>query len=178
MRGFMFLPKQMSGRIVAAVVIAFLLFAAYSWFTTKGGYDGFMDINSQAYETAYVDSPPVEASLTRIVSPGGPSAPNQRPSRDSGTTVAMDERPFDPQDQSYESAEIPERLRHPERMFGPGLDNTGSEDAVVAGTASYAEQATDQAYQTFGPEFAQNGGVFMDGIVANDISVNQSYSSI
>lgn len=172
----MFLPKQMSQRIVVAVVLAFLLFAAYSWYTTKGTYDGFMDLNKQQYAAAEIEEPPVEASLTRIVNPGGPSAPNQRSS--SSATVAMDERPFDPQDDSYESAEIPERLRHPERMFGPGLDNTTTDDAVAAGTASYAQQATDQAYQTFGPEFAQNGGTFMDGIVANDISVNQSYSSV
>jgi hypothetical protein len=174
----MFLPKQMSERIVAAVVLAFLVFATYSWFSTKGSYDGFMDINKQMYESAEVEEAPVEASLTRVVSPGGPSAPNQRAPRDASATVAMDERPFDPQDQPYESAELPERLRHPERMFGPGLDNTTTEDAVAAGTASYAQQATDQAYQTFGPEFAQNGGVFMDGIIANDTSINQSYSSV
>lgn len=174
----MFLPKQMSERIVAAVVLAFLLFAAYSWYTTKGTYDGFMDLNKQHYAPAEVEEPPVEASLTRIVSPGGPSAPNQRPPRDISATVAMDERPFDPQDDTYESAEIPERLRHPERMFGPGLENTTTDDAVAAGTASYAQQATDQAYQTFGPEFAQNGGTFMDGIIANDTSINQSYSSV
>jgi hypothetical protein len=171
----MFLPKQMSRRIVTAVFLAFLLFAAYSWYTTGGNYDGFIDLK---YAPAEVEEAPVEASLTRIVSPGGPSSPNQRPSKDASATIAMDERPFDPQDDSYESAEIPERLRHPERMFGPGLDNTTTEDAVVAGTASYAEQATDQAYQTFGPEFAQNGGLFMNGIVANDVSVNQSYSSV
>jgi hypothetical protein len=174
----MFLPKQMSERIVAAVVLAFLLFGIYSWYTTRGTYDGFIDINKQMYESSEVEEPPVEASLTRVVSPGGPSAPNQRPARDASATVAMDERPFDPQDQSYESAEIPERLRHPERMFGPGLENMNTEDAVAAGTASYAQQATDQAYQTFGPEFAQNGGLFMDGIIANDTSVNQSYSSV
>ena len=168
----------MSARIVAAVVLSFLLFAVYSWFTTRGTYDGFMDLNKQQYESAIVEEPPVEASLTRIVSPGGPSAPNQRPSRQSTASVAMDERPFDPQEENYESAELPERLRHPERMFSPGLDNTTTEDAVAAGTASYAQQATDQAYQVFSPEFAQNGGTFMDGIVANDISVNQSYSSV
>jgi hypothetical protein len=173
----MFLPKQMSERIVAAVLLAFLLFAVYSWFTTKGSYDGFVDINKQQYESAEVEEAPVEASLTRVVSPGGPSAPNQRaPSL--SATIAMDERPFDPQDQPYESAEIPERLRHPERMFGPGLDNTNTEDAVAAGTANYAQQATEQAYQVFGPEFAQNGGTFMEGITANDTSVNQSYSSV
>jgi len=173
----MFLPKQMSERIVAAVVLAFLVFAAYSWFTTKST-DGFMNINAQQYESAAVEEQPVEASLTRVVSPAGPSAPAQRAPRNAQPTIAMDERPFDPQDQPYESAEIPERLRHPERMFGPGLENTTVEDAVAAGTASYAQQATTQAYQVFGPELAQNGGTFMDGIAANDTSVNQSYSSV
>jgi hypothetical protein len=36
------------------------------------------------------------------------------------------------------------------------------------------------AYQIFGPEFAQNGGVFMEesGVIANDSAVETAYSSI
>jgi len=35
------------------------------------------------------------------------------------------------------------------------------------------------AYQSFGPEFAQNGGAFMEnGVVANDTLMNSEYSSV
>jgi hypothetical protein len=35
-----------------------------------------------------------------------------------------------------------------------------------------------ESYQTFGPEFAQNGGTFLDnGVIANDSSVDMSYSA-
>ena len=112
----------MNSGIAVAVLITFLVFAAYSWFTTNPS-DGFMDINKQQYETSFPREPPLEASLTRVVSPGGPSSPSQRPPREAPVTIADPEKPFDPQAQSYESAEIPERLRHPERSFSPGMNN-------------------------------------------------------
>jgi hypothetical protein len=89
-----------------------------------------------------------------------------------------EEAPFDPQEETYESADIPERLRHPERMFSPGLANEDTDTAVVAGTANYASHVTNNAAQVFGPEFAQNGGLFMDGIMANDTELNNEYSSV
>lgn len=167
-------------RVIAAVLIAFVLFALYSYFTTRGAdTEPFMNLNKQQYEEGPAQEAPLEASLTRVVSPGGPSAPNQRPPRDAEATIAPEERPFDPQSQSYESADLPERLRHPERSFGPGLLNTETDTAVASGIASQSQQATSQAYQTFGPEFAQNGGLFMDnGVIANDTTVNLSYSAI
>ena len=168
-------------RVVAAVFIAFLLFAAYSYFSTGATYEPFvsMNLNKQMYEEGPKDEAPLEASLTRIVSPGGPSAPSQRPPINAEATIAPEERPFDPQDQSYESADMPDRLRHPERSFGPGLINTDTETAQAAGTANYAQQVTSQSYQKFGPEFAQNGGLFMEnGVIANDTTVDLSYSAL
>jgi hypothetical protein len=165
----------MTVRIATAVGIAFVLFAIYSWWTAST-VDGFA-LMSQHYETAQTFAPPVEASKTRVISPGGPNAPNQRPP--SNTTVIMpEEEPYDPMEQSHESSAIPERLRHPERMFGPGLEHTDTETAVAAGTASMSHDATMNAYQTFGPEFAQNGGLFMEGIAANDTTLPTSYSSV
>jgi hypothetical protein len=89
------------------------------------------------------------------------------------------ENPYDPQAQSYESAEIPERLRHPERMFSPGIVGDETGNAVAAGIASEAQQVTAQSYQSFGPEFATNGGSFLDnGVMANDSTIPSSYSSV
>ena len=163
----------MNPKITTAVVIAFLIYALYSWYSIPT-YDGF-DINSQNYETIM----PVERPIAppRIISSGGPNTPSEQPPNE--TVLVPSETAFDPQEQRYESAEHPDRLRHPERVYGPGLEQDNSTNAVESGIASSSFQQTMSAYQTFGPEFAQNGGAFMEnGVVANDTSLKVDYSSI
>ena len=166
------MTHQMSGRVVTSVAVAFLIFALYSWYTTRTQNEGF-DINSQQYAEAPPPSP-VAISPERIVAPAGPGAPSQLSKK--SVVIVQDEKPYDPQDKGYESADLPERLRHPERMFGPGITNDGTEP--TEGVASYASQVTEDAHQTFGPEFAQNGGNFMSGVMANDTSLKTDYSSV
>jgi hypothetical protein len=167
----------MNARILTAVFITIVLYGIYSWWTTQGT-DSF-DVNSQQYAPAEVYHPKVEAPVDRVVAPSGPASPSQAPPRNMPAVIMPEERPYDPQDQSYESAEIPERLRHPERSFSPGLVNDETGNAVAAGIASEAQQVTDNAYQTFGPEFATNGGSFLDnGVMANDSDMPSSYSSV
>lgn len=164
----------MSGRIVGSVLAAVVLFALYSWYTTRTAPEYF-DVNSQQYEYPGVPSSSVEVrSPERTVAPSGPSAPSQLSRK--AAIVVQEERPFDPQEQPHESAELPERLRNPERMFGPGLANDNTD--VVSGVSSYASQVTEDAHQVFGPEFAQNGGNFMSGVMANDTSLKTDYSSV
>lgn len=165
----------MSSRILTSVLLALLVFAIYSWYTTRLGEEGF-DVNSQQYAPV-LPVPRPTPPPNRVVASAGPGAPNQRPSR-APPVVMPEEAPFDPQEESYESADIPERLRHPERMFSPGLANEDTDAAVAAGTANYASHVTNNAAQVFGPEFAQNGGLFMDGIMANDTELNNEYSSV
>jgi hypothetical protein len=162
----------MSGRVASSVILAFLIFAVYSWYTTRVQEEGF-DINSQQYEQP---PPPTPTPIfpERTVAPAGPNPPSQMSKKPA--VVVQEERPFDPQEQDYESADLPERLRNPERMFGPGLANDGTEP--IEGVASYASQVTEDAHQTFGPEFAQNGGSFMGAVVANDTSMKTNYSSV
>ena len=166
------------GRIIGTVIIVFVLYAVYAWWSTRNT-DSFFDINQQVYAPAEVSRPRVEAPIERVVAPGGPNAPNQAPLQTQPSVVMPEEMPYDPQDQSYESAEIPERLRHPERMFSPGIVNDGTDGAIASGIASQATQATMQAYQAFGPEFATNGGSFLDnGVMANDTTVSLDFSSV
>lgn len=87
-----------------------------------------------------------------------------------------EEVPFDKDESTYESAQIPERLRHPERSFSPGFINDETGTAVASGVASYSAGVTRKAEQTFGPEFVQNGAQFMSGVTANDDSLAVSYS--
>ena len=167
----------MNARILTAVFITIVLYGIYSWWSTRN-IDNF-DVNSQMYAPVITHHPKVEAPVDREVAPGGPSTPAQAPPRSMPTMVMPEETPFDPQSQSYESAEIPENLRHPERMFSPGIVNDEVGNAVASGIASEAQQVTSNAYQTFGPEFATNGGSFLDnGVMANDSDIPTSYSSI
>lgn len=168
----------MNSRVVLAVFAALVLYAVYSWFSTPSYSEGF-DINSQNYSN-YTPLPslPVQAPEPKIVSTSGPGAPNERAPADS--FVVPPEEPYDPQEQTYESSEHPNRLRYPERLYGPGLEPNDKTSAVESGIASTSHQATMNAYQVFGPEFAQNGGVFMEetGVIANDSSIERGYSSI
>lgn len=167
----------MNARILTAVFITLVLYGIYSWWTTR--YVDAFDINQQLYAPAMTSHPKVEAPVDREVAPGGPNAPSQAPPRQMPAVVMPPETPFDPQAQSYESAEIPERLRHPERSFSPGIVNDETSNAVASGIASEAQQVTENAYQTFGPEFATNGGSFLEnGVMANDSDMPTSYSSV
>jgi hypothetical protein len=167
----------MNTRITLAVVVAFLVYALYSWYSIPQ-YDGF-DINTQKYSEP--DLPPQPRPLPlakeRTITPGGPNSPGQKAPNE--RVIIPEEEAFDPQADSYESAEHPERLRHPERLYGPGLEQDDNVTAVESGIASKSFQQTMNAYQSFGPEFAQNGGAFMEnGVVANDTLLNSDYSSV
>jgi hypothetical protein len=163
---------QMNGRILAAVLIAFILFGVYSWYTRKPSET--FDINRQMYAPAIVSEPPPLPVVHDTV-PSGPNAPGQLPPPTLPPMIVQEERPFDPQEQNHESASIPENLRYPERLYGPGLNNEETGTAITAGIAS---EVTKQSNQIFGPEFAQNGGNFMGEVVANDTSVETNYSAI
>jgi hypothetical protein len=162
----------MNGRILAAVLIAFILFGVYSWYTRKPSET--FDINKQMYQPTIVTQPPPVPVVHHVV-PSGPNMPSQLPPPTMPPVIIQEERPFDPQEQSHESAAIPEKLRYPERMYSPGLNNDETNTAVTAGIAS---KVTKQSNQEFGPEFAQNGGNFMGEVVANDTSVETNYSAI
>jgi hypothetical protein len=88
------------------------------WFIPR---DGFQNLNTSA-PAPIMDREPIIYPARNIVS-GGPSGPSQMPppgeERMMSPEVAMD-----PYSQNEESASIPERLRHPERMFKPAPDNT------------------------------------------------------
>ena len=107
-----------------------------------------------------------------------PSAPPMQPlvQPKMRASPPKEEVPFDKDESTYESAQIPERLRHPERSFSPGFINDETATAVASGVASYSAGVTRKAEQAFGPEFVQNGGQFMGGVVANDDSMAVSYS--
>ena len=158
----------MKTRVVIAVVTAVVLFGLYSWISTKDG-DTFASPYATAYPVLAPPSPPATV-------PSGPSAPSQRAMRE---TVEMpEETAHDPSQDGYENAEHPDRLRHPERAFAPGLPNH-SDDGQESGLASQAAHVTYQSAQMFGPERVQNGGAFLEsGVMANDMTIPTGYSEV
>jgi len=179
---------QMNGRILAAVLIAFILFGVYSWYTRKPSESFNLNTqiyepvrvpevantNKQMYETVHVSQPPLPPVVHHVV-PSGPNVPSQLPPPTMPPVIIQEERPFDPQEQNHESAEIPEKLRYPERLYSPGLNN--EEFNTAAAMAGAANKVTTQANQVFGPDLAQNGGNFMGEVLANDASMKTNYSS-
>ena len=161
---------QMSFRIGLLLGLLILL-SAILWFMPR---EGFQSLNTSAPAPVLQHQPVIYPA--RNVAPGGSSTPNQAPNyteeRMTSPEVAND--PYAPNE---ESAAIPERLRHPERMFQPGSDNSTRGIAEASGIASASASQAGNALQTFTPEFAQNGGEFMQGIMANDSSDPGMYSA-
>jgi hypothetical protein len=72
------------------------------------------------------------------------------------------------------AAPIKDSLRNPERSFGPGVDNTGVNRVASSGVANAKALSSESP---FSPDFAQNGGVFMGAVSANDLSPGDTYAT-
>lgn len=160
----------MSFRIGILVALLVAL-SAILWFMPR---DGFKNLDTSG-DAPVLERQPVIYPARNIVS-GGSSTPNQMAEQNE-IRIASPEIARDPYSTNEESASIPERLRHPERMFQPGPDNSTRGIAEASGIASASSTQAANAMQAFTPEFAQNGGEFMQGIMANDSSEPGSYST-
>jgi hypothetical protein len=161
---------QMSFRIGLLFGLLIVL-AVGLWFMPR---EGFTPLNTSTAAPVIERQPIVYPA--RNVAGGGPSSPNQMAPPDE-MRMSSPEVANDPYAPNEESAAIPERLRHPERMFQPGPDNSTRGIAEASGIASESASQAGNALQTFTPEFAQNGGEFMQGIMANDTSEPGGYSA-
>jgi hypothetical protein len=161
---------QMSFRIGLLLGLLVLL-SMVLWFMPK---DGFTSLNTSA-AAPVIDRQPI-IYPARNVMPGGAATPNQMAPPDE-ERVMSPEVAHDPYAPNEESSSMPERLRHPERMFQPGPDNSTRGIAEASGVASASASQAGNALQTFTPEFAQNGGEFMQGIMANDSAESGSFSA-
>jgi hypothetical protein len=168
----------MLGRLFFALLVALVAYGIYCYIQLK--QDNFINYGLHDESFEYPSRPqPIAPLPPRTVTSSGPAAPNQRAK---GVRFASPEQPYDPADASYESSDIPERLRHPETMFGPGVYPDAKATATLiedSGVGSAAQQQTARSFSTFSPEFAQNGGVFMDGgITAYDSDIPNQYSEL
>jgi hypothetical protein len=110
----------------------------------------------------------------RVVAPAGPNPPNAAAAPSKKVSFAPDTQARDPFDDVQGETPMTDSLRHPERSFGPGVENTNTRMAVDSGVASREVAANGGS---FSPEFAQNGGEFMSGILANDAYGDATYAN-
>jgi hypothetical protein len=149
--------------------IVLILYVAYCWYVYKDENVAAESVQS----FVAVPTPPPSPEALRIVEAHRDASHDVQKKQ---MPIVEQEVAFDPSEHVEESAQIPERLRHPERSFSPGYVNDETQNAVASGVASYSANVTARAEQTFGPEFVQNGGQFMEGIAANDDSAAVAYS--
>lgn len=160
----------MTARLYASVTIVLALYIGYCLYSYAE--KNVVATSVESFVPVQVPVPAAADMALRIVE----QQQQQQPQMQKQVRHVKDEAPFDPNEHTEESAQIPERLRHPERSFSPGYVNDETQNAVASGVASYSADVTARAEQTFGPEFVQNGGQFMEGIVANDDSAAVAYS--
>jgi hypothetical protein len=166
-------------RILIALTLAVLGYIIYLFFTTKT-VDSFDSIfqgsrHEPVHESVRVQLSP-SAEGPRTITPSGPHPPNATSSLEAQTPP--DVRGQDPLDDVNSSNDFQDNLRHPERLFSPGMKQTDKHTAVMSGVASTVSGGTSShAIQLFSPEMAQNGGEFMEGIVANDTLDDREYSA-
>ncbi len=109
--------------------------------------------------------------------PSGPNAPSQAANPDE-VVYYQQEEAMDPQYTGYESSEMPERIRYPERSFRPAPSNTDAELAMQAGISGSPDPSQLQQVRMFSSEMAGNGGEVMPGIYANDTTMATNFSGI
>ena len=113
-----------------------------------------------------------------VVSPAGPNPPNATtPPSQVSRQMLPEERPNDEMASMNSEVPIKDNLRHPERMFNAGPEHSGTKQAVESGIAGETKGAPSPSGK-FSPDFAQNGGEFMSGIFANDMTVGDNYAEI
>jgi len=110
----------------------------------------------------------------RIVSPGGPGAPNATATPDGPATISPEAAPVDPYDDKNMEAPIHDSMRFPELSFGPGVENNRTGIAQASGVGNSKGLTSESP---FSPEFAQNGGIFMGNVSANDLTRDDRFAN-
>ena len=163
--------------IAVATLLAGLYFGAHylqKVYVTTKPRDSF---TSEALKppTALATAPQVqEVKITAppaVITPSGPNPPNAQAPR--SVTKIPEAVASDPYEAINSEVPVGDTMRHPENSFGPGLSNSGNTLSLHAGVSS---NVRENGATTFSPEFAQNGGQFMDGVFAHSVNSDDVYS--
>ena len=146
------------------------------------------NLNLDGFQGKQIASTPAPAITTDVappapprgpVSPAGPNPPSAAPVAQPPPVMRLpEERANDTMDQVNSEVPIKDNLRHPERMFNAGGDHSGTARGVESGIAGDTRAAPGGAAGKFSPDFAQNGGEFMNGIFANDMVKGDNFAEI
>lgn len=172
----------MVSQVLLAIFLSAVLFAGYLYFRNRKTVEYTLPSVVEDFEVP-AEAPPITQPIPeppRTISPGGPNSPSQAPPQEMPPVRLPGPEPSNSEEfeESYGSSDMQDNMRYPERSFGraPSPDNT--DIAVESGVASRKNQEVSQALQTFSPDFAQNGGEFINGgIFANDTYENPNYSA-
>lgn len=161
--------------ILAVLYVAQLALRSYTNKTLS--WESFQAVQKPILASKPVVSAPVTLNPIpeppRDVAPSGPNAPNGQgpPEKRLPETAGAN----DPFAEVNSETPIRDNLRHPENSFGPGVENNRTQLSVGSGLASNSVKG---GVTNFSPEFAQNGGEFMDGISASDAFNTDNYANI
>jgi hypothetical protein len=160
-------------RIILGIVLALAAYFVVRFFSSEQFTNWDSVIETPAY------APPIREPIPRgemSVSAGGPNPPNVAAPANMPATLGSAPEASDPYSETAEDADAPENLRHPERSFSPGIIPETGAIAVAGGIASAETASSPQAFQTFSPEFVQNGGSFF-GTVSAFEDENPNYTA-
>ena len=169
--------------IAVFLYVAYLILRAYkpSWFYVAPKMEPFVTKPRTLINTPPTPipapAPPVMQDLPeepRVVAPGGPNPPNAAPDN-LPAKISPDAAPVDPYDNTNMEAPIGDTMRMPELSFGPGVENNGVKIGAASGVANAKGLTSDSP---FSPEFAQNGGMFMGGVTANDLTKDDRFAEV
>ena len=167
--------------IAVFLYVGYLILRAYkpSWFHTLPKVEPFVTKPRTVINTPPTPIPAPAPPMSqdppeepRVVSPGGPNPPNAA-SPDVAAKISPDAAPVDPYDNTNMEAPIGDTMRQPELSFGPGVENKGIRNGAASGVANARGVTSDSP---FSPEFAQNGGMFMGAVTANDLTKDDRYA--
>jgi len=155
--------------IILILVVFAVAYVGYIYYTKQENFES--PIPKQLI------TQPEPIRVPREVSPSGPNPPNARiPNALMRQEKSQGISASDPQDEKYGSQNIQDNLRYPERSFGPGTKNNGTQVLVDSGASSTKLLPTAESIQPFNSETISSGGL-MGQIGANDTNLNQNYSS-
>lgn len=169
-------------QVLTAILFAAILFAAYLYFKNQMSAVKYTEPTIVEDFEVPAPAPIITQPLPeppRTITPGGANTPNQAPPKEEFPPQRLP-GPIDsdPYDETYGSSDMKDNMRYPEKLFGQAIKPNNTELAVKAGTASDLVQGVSSAFQTFSPEFAQNGGEFVGGgVFANDTFEKPNYSA-
>ncbi len=160
--------------VLQLAIVAALLFVAYKVYVLLDTKEQFAATIERPSLAPIQTQPDVLPPMN--VASSGPNAPTKAASLQMPPKILEEPQPNDPMAEGAESADAPERLRHPERAFGPRVPNTDTQLAVDSGIASVAAATTTQAIQRFTPEGITNGGNFFGSVSAME-DENPNYTA-